>query len=313
MTRKTLLRYSKVMCAVCLIVLFYFIVDWSQVFETLQHLSIFYAALLLGISVVLIQLSVLKWRLLLRHYGSDASLAYLFRLYLYGYFVNAFVPSQFGGDIARSVSLGKTVGQGDAAKATFLERYSGLVMMLFLGLLCAIFNDSVNTEIRLFIVLTSVGALSASWLLLQPWLLKIVFTGKFLAPLHDKVRQMQESFRELRSKPKLLLKVLGLSLTFHLFTVVNTVCAAYAVGWNDAEFWSIAVVLPIILLIASLPITPSGIGVQESAFYYFLQSLGATAPEAMSVALVLRAKWYVLAFMGGVSWLFEGIISTRNK
>jgi uncharacterized membrane protein YbhN (UPF0104 family) len=109
----------------------------------------------------------------------------------------------------------------------------------------------------------------------------------------------------------LLVRALGLSVVFHLLTVVNTAAVGMAVGWIDIPLEGLLVVVPLILLVGAIPISPQGLGIQEGAFMFFLHSLGATSAQALAIALVLRAKSYVLALLGGLLWF--GVRSTPTQ
>jgi len=104
----------------------------------------------------------------------------------------------------------------------------------------------------------------------------------------------------------LLTKAIGLSLLFHTLTVVNTAAVAAAVGWTEVPWSDLFVVVPLILLVGAIPLSPQGLGIQEGAFLFFLESIGATSAQALGVGIVLRAKSYVLALLGGGVWLLLG-------
>ena len=57
-----------------------------------------------------------------------------------------------------------------------------------------------------------------------------------------------------------------------------------------------------VLIVSMVPLTPSGIGVQEGAFYYFLRKLGAAPGEALGVGIILRAKTLLIAVVGWMLW-----------
>jgi uncharacterized protein (TIRG00374 family) len=114
---------------------------------------------------------------------------------------------------------------------------------------------------------------------------------------------MHEALRWGLSDRSLLVKVGLLSFLFHILTVVNTVAVASAVGWTTAPWADLFVVVPLILLVGAVPISPQGLGLQEGAFVFFLHSVGASTGEALAIALVLRAKSYVLALFGAVAWV----------
>jgi uncharacterized membrane protein YbhN (UPF0104 family) len=76
----------------------------ENVWSSLRHLTPLSIISLLAVSVPLILISVMKWRIFLRLFGPTPSLWRLSELYLIGYFVNLFLPSQLAGDVVRSVS-----------------------------------------------------------------------------------------------------------------------------------------------------------------------------------------------------------------
>ena len=124
---------------------------------------------------------------------------------------------------------------------------------------------------------------------------------------------MQQCLFLVKKKPQLLLKALALSFLFHSFTVFNTMATGWAIGWQAPPFLDLFVVLPLILVISALPLTPQGLGIQEGAFYFFLQHVGASPQQALSIALVLRAKTYVLALCGGVVLLWRMFRNHERK
>ena len=63
------------------------------------------------------------------------------------------------------------------------------------------------------------------------------------------------------------------------------------------------IVLPLILTIGALPLTPSGLGIQEGAFVFFLHGIGASEEQALLIALILRAKSVILALLGGLVFI----------
>jgi uncharacterized protein (TIRG00374 family) len=263
------------------------------------------AILYLGLlAVLLIYISSLKWQYFLEALGSHVSVFHLFRLYMVGYFINLVVPSYVGGDAVRSWYAGKKVGQHEAATATILERYTGFVAMVVLALSFVWFVDLVTIEIKLAVVGIALGLIAITLLALSPGLLNQFDKISQLRPIIKHVKKIQAGFHLARKDKRLLVKAMALSFVFHTATVVNTMAAAYAVGWYNPPMQDMFVVLPLILLIGALPIAPSGLGIQEGAFYFFLTGLGATPGQALGVGVVLRAKGYTVALIGGLVWYF---------
>jgi glycosyltransferase 2 family protein len=287
-----------------LLLLIYF-VNFSELWEALSKLSIASVVSLLVISVALIWVSSVKWGLFVHALGSKVRVARLFALYLLGYFINTLLPSQVGGDAVRTFYVGKQVGHHQAAAATILERLTGLIAMVIFSLLSLFLVPALPRGVFWAVILVALGltlivAMAFSVTVLD-WCAKIPGCGTLVPHLKKIQGGMQLGF----TRPRLLTNALLLSFFYHTLTVVNTMIAAWAVGWDAVPALSLFTVLPLIFLIGAIPIAPNGLGIQEGAFLYFLTGIGATPAEALGVGVVLRAKIYFLALCGGIVWLRE--------
>jgi len=259
--------------------------------------------IIFAISFALVLVSVLKWRLFLERLGMSASVTHLFRLYLVGYFVNLIMPSALGGDVVRSLYVGKDIDKVRAMSATLLERYTGFIAMVVMGFVAVWFAPAVSAEITTATVVIGFVAFALTVVLLTGRLVWLSQLLRVPTKFHSKLVRMQEGFTWGLSDAKLLSQAGILSLAFHLLTIVNTAAVAHAVGWHEAPWGDLFVVVPLILLVGAIPVSPQGLGIQEGAFLYFLHAVGATTGQALAVALLLRAKSYVLALFGGILWL----------
>ena len=265
---------------------------------------------LFGLSVLLILVSVIKWRAFLERLGIQATVPHLFKLYLVGYFVNLLMPSSLGGDVVRSLYVGRGADKVRAVSATLLERYTGFVAMVCMSLFAVWWAPQVTLQIRILTICVGLGAVGMTVVLVSGRLNQIGELLKLPARAREKLRRLQEGFQWGLSDKGLLVKAAGLSIAFHLLTVVNTAVVGYAVGWESIPWGDLVVVVPLILIVGAIPVSPQGLGIQEGAFVFFLTSVGASSGEALAIALVLRAKSYVLASVGGGVWL---TLSTKER
>lgn len=291
----------RLLAAVLLAGLFFFI-DIKKMAVIFGSLSLGIIAFLVLISCALVYVSAMKWGVFLRSLGVEASIFKLNALYLVGYFVNTLLPSFVGGDVVRSLSVGKHVGKHEALAATVLERYTGLLALVVMGVLFIWFAPLVTMEVRAAVLLIAAGLAAATAAALSVKILEQLRKIKGLESLIPPLFKIQAAFRFGLTKPSLFVETMALSVIFYLGAVVNTLACAYAVGWFSAPVPELFVVLPIILILGALPISPSGLGIQEGAFFYFLQGIGASPEQALGVALLLRAKTYVLAVFGWLVW-----------
>ncbi|MEY4668417.1 MAG: hypothetical protein RL518_1116 [Pseudomonadota bacterium] len=277
--------------------------DLQGCVAALSDITFLDLVIIFALSIALVLVSVLKWGLFLARLGISATLFHLFRLYLVGYFVNLIMPSALGGDVVRSLYVGRNVDKVRAMSATLLERYTGFLAMIAMAFVAVWWAPQVSREIVTATVFMAVVAFGLTVVLLTGRLVRLSQVVRVPAKLHSKLVRLQEGFSWGLSDTRLLARAGVLSLSFHLLTIVNTAAVAHAVGWENVPWGDLFVVVPLILLIGALPLSPQGLGIQEGAFVFFLHSVGATTGQALAVALVLRAKSYVLALCGGGLWL----------
>lgn len=277
--------------------------DWRAVALAVSHLSVSLLIALGLVSFLLIFVSALKWKLFVDSFGTAVSVWRLSELYLVGYFVNQFLPSQVGGDVVRSWYVGKSVGQHAAAAATILERYTGLVAMVMLALSFMWWSNLVTWQVKGIVLLVAVGLIGGTVVALSPMLLALVLKLPGGGQIARHLSKIQAGLQLARENRALLGRAMGFSLLYHTLTVANTLVCAAGVGWLDPPVLDLFVVLPLILLVGALPLSPSGLGIQEGAFFFFLHGVGATPAQALGIALILRVKLFVLALLGWVVWL----------
>lgn len=293
----------KSVLAVVAALIIYRYVSPQELLQALSELSLIDISVLLLISLALVTVSVLKWSLFLHRVGIIAAFCKLFGLYLMGYFVNLLMPSFLGGDIVRSIALGKSTNRTHALAATALERYSGIVVMLAMATVSACVSNVVTPEIVMVVTIAGLGCVVSTWIIFSGGMTTVVTCLRMPQKIITLVDTLHKGLLLGIEDRGLLLKALILSALFHLLTVVNTAAVAFAIGWREVPLDGLLVVVPLILLIGAIPVAPQGLGIQEGAFVYFLHSVGATTGQALAIALVLRAKSYVLALCGGLVWL----------
>ena len=306
---------ARLIFAVIVFGLLFYFVGVQELILTLSQVRIDYLIILILLSVVLIWASCLKWQLFVRANGHEVSLLTLMNLYTVGYFFNTFTPSYVGGDVARSFHLGRFLNsQRDAFVATFLERFTGLLAMALLGVTFVVFGTEATAGVEYAVLLVGAGALVLAAICFSKKVGEWAFAFSLscmrrfsMDKLADKIEpvfsKLNIAMAEARTNPRLFVHAMLLSLFFHILTVVNTYVAARAIGWEDPSFSGLFVVVPLVLLVSMVPLTPSGLGIQEGAFLFFLERIGATRAQGLMVGVVLRAKVTLVAMIGGLLWL----------
>lgn len=288
-----------------LIILLLWIINWRDSLTTISNISLPYVALLLVISFLMIATSCFKWQIFLRARNLNVSLTRLILLYLVGYFFNNFLPSNVGGDVARSFILGKEIQNNpDSFGSVFLERFTGLLGLLVLAIFAFFLNIRVinKPEIGIFLLFFLIAFIATALLLFTKWsqkLLAAVLDLSLLKAIKNKAVEFLKVIYYFRNQRVVLSKAMLISFLFHIMTVINTLVVCLSLGIDVAVF-DLAVVVPIILIVSAIPISLNGIGLWEGSFVYFFSVVGITPSAALSIALVLRAKNLFIALIGGV-------------
>lgn len=314
--RRFVSRFRLIIALLLLALLFYF-VDFRELLRALSNIRLIYIVYLALLSVVLIWLSCLKWQMFVRAAGHETRVLQLMKYYTMSYFFNMFLPSSLGGDVARSVQLGHHLKSHKSVfAATFVERYTGFLAMNLIGVMFVALGARATAGVEYAILsvafLTTLAGLVAFSESLSSWSFSL-FTrtlaffglGRTAAKLDSSFQKILAATAFARDDFPLFVKAMALSLAFHFFAVVNTYVAALAVGWHNAQFGGLCIVVPLVLLVSVAPITPSSVGVQEGAFLYLLTKIGATHAQGLGVGVVLRLKNIVTACVGGLLYLYS--------
>lgn len=295
------LRYALGLGVLALVI---YAVDFSLLWsDALSNLTVASVAALLILGVVLIYLSVLKWQCFLREFGAGTGSLRLFGYYLVGYFVNLIVPSYVGGDLVRSLYAGGAGKKHEAVSATILERYTGFLAMVILAVLSAALLPALRSDLRYTVYGIGVAAAVLTAAARSAALLNTLDNLPFLTRVVSHLRRIQGGFHLAERNPRLLLKAMVLSFLFHGCSVLNVAAAAWAVGWGPIPWLELFAVVPLIMIVGAVPVTPGGLGLQEGAYVVFLTMIGASPAQAAGIGVVLRLKTYLLALAGGAVWL----------
>lgn len=263
-------------------------------------------------------ISCLRWQVLLRARGIRVSVHRLVFYYTIGYFFSSFLPSMFGGDIVRSYIVGRRIrSQVEAFASVFMERLTGLTGLVLVASAATVLNARTLREAGLLPWMISIFAGFCVFILLVfnrtfvERLGGLVRDGR-LARARDKFLAFHDAVLSFRAEKGVIALALLHSVLFQFLTSVNTwiVCRALCL---DIRFLDIMVVVPIILLICAIPVTPNAAGIWELAFTVFFSRLGYDRSTGANIALVLRAKNIVVALLGGLFYALSGSVASPRE
>lgn len=275
--------------------------DFEQVRIALAGIN----PLLLVVAIALHFLSFVaggvRWWLLFRHLNGSIAFRQLWPSYYLGVFYNNLLPSVYGGDLARTARL-YAAGFGGSAlvSSAFVDRVLGLVALVSMGVIALLFAPpEFENHLALGIFgLSMLAILPVVAIAMLPRWTKRLDAG--FGSRWPRLHAVLSCFPRYRSAPGLVLTAFGLSVLNQLMVVLVLLLLAPGLGVHLPVF-QFMVVLILVFLIASLPISLGGLGAREGAMMALLLPLGvdATSVLALSVGylLVLWSSTLPGAFM----------------
>jgi glycosyltransferase 2 family protein len=289
-----------------LAVLFSF-VDWSQLATRLAGANPVLLAGVIGLATGDRLLMAWKWWLLIRGRAAAVSLWAAVRAYYLASFVGYLLPMTVGADAVRVASLsggGRTAG---LVASVLLERMIGvlaqavlagisLVTLVALGL-----GASVGPAQRWLLA----GALLVA-LLVFPFTFPVARRSATLvaggSAWRGSLGSLLRAYGEYGTASGLLIVFFALTLLEGAFPVAFNYVAGRALGLDPGWTFYIATV-PLVYLVARLPVSLGGLGFLELSFVSLAAAQGIDWTDAFAIASVVTAL-YLLALTPGALLYF---------
>ena len=253
-----------------------------------------------------------RWRSLLGGLGVRPLLRRLVEALLVGSFFNTFLPSTIGGDVVRGWWVQDDVGSVTRSLTVVaLDRLIGLLAFCAVGLVAAALVPSILRDVPAIWTVAAAAAFGLAVLALAmhpvagPRLAGPLFAAPVLRRLRDKAKQAGGVLVELRTaRARLAVSfALGVALQLNVIAQYLVLAAALEVG---IDLWTLAVLVPIVNLIALLPVSINGFGVREAS----LAALGAPFGLGVAEAVLLAYAWVFFALVYG---LIGGALYLRGR
>jgi glycosyltransferase 2 family protein len=280
-------------------------VNLHETYAILRKVQIHYLAIVFLIINADRVFMAYKWKILLKAKGLDSPLSPLIRGYYLSSFLAPVLPSSFGDDVVRGVSVTKTgIGSDNIFSSIVIERILGMLSLFLLALLTLGFF--VRGEYRYFehilIYVALFCALSFAAFLYS--LEKKISIGNIhnrLSGSSSKIAsflsKMYLSYMDYRNYKKHLLAFFFLSMIEHLVIVYMNYLIIKGLGFQ-VTLVSMVYTIPTIMFLSRLPISVGQIGVQEGAYVMLLSLVGLSLTDSVTISVVKRAVILVSVLPG---------------
>ena len=318
--QKILLALVKLALAVGILAYLFVRIQSQSGFERLISEPKNWGALALAQVMIVVgfSLSFVRWFLLVHGLELEFHLRDAFRLGTLGYMLNQISPGSVGGDLLKAVFIAKEQpGKRTEAVATVLiDRAIGLYAMILVastGL--ALLSREVALNETLQTIQTVVWVMAVVATLGIIWAMSPLAVGDGVRQLADRIPVVGHTIHRLldatevyHRRKRYLVAAFCLALTTHIlattgFWLISQGLPVYGPSWVE----NVSIV-PVGLVIGTLPLTPGGLGTLEAGLEFLFTSVGANQGDGTLIAITYRAMTYVLTAIGAGYY-----ISARKK
>jgi len=305
--RKQLLSITSIIITVLLMLLVISSVGVDELIAALKNANLLFIGLAFIWAQFLNLPGIFKVQGLLRAQGHRVPFFFLFRIYHIGVFFNHFLPSNVGGDFVRTYEIGKyTDDPATSLAAVFVERLTGFIVLVVFAVIALLTHLGLieNTLLTLALLAVICGLIMVVWLAVDTRLIRL-FERILPKPLHKylaKFGKFQTSLYRYRDQPQALRTAFLWSLAFNAGAIVYSWLAALAFH-QPISLLDMAVVIPLTMVVAIVPLSFNGIGLQEWAFVLLFPLIGVPASVGLSAMLTIRLISLITALVGGLFYL----------
>jgi uncharacterized protein (TIRG00374 family) len=255
-------------------------------------------------------LGALRWHGVLRAQGIPLSLARSTQISFIAHFFNSFLLGSTGGDLLKAYYAARETHhrKPEAVVAVVVDRLLGLVSMLLFAVVFMLPNRAFLAAHPRLAALALVvlamftagvglsglffhGGLRRRWPRAREWVRHL--------PRAELLERSLDASRRFGRNRRALARAVGLSMLVNLMCVLQIWALARGLDLEIPPLL-LAMIVPTIICLAALPITPNGLGVRENVYVWMLAVPEIAVPPTRALALSL------LAYAGSLVWSVAG-------
>ncbi|MBU0753944.1 MAG: flippase-like domain-containing protein [Planctomycetes bacterium] len=263
-----------------------------------------YWLLSMAVYFLAIGITAFRWGYLLKATNLSQTFFRAYRLTYIGVFFNNIVPGQTGGDLVRAYYLAKENKdkRTDSIISVLVDRGLGITALACIGAVVIPFDFETFAPAAT-VIYGFIGIVGLGCLIYFSKRLRRAFKFNLILkklPFRDLFQKIDRSIFLYRYRKSSILICFLISFVVHLTIIL----AVWILGKGLSIHLPLTTYLafiPIIFIVSSLPLTPSGWGVGEVMFVLFFHTYGGVAAApALALSLVFRANATIQSLLGGI-------------
>jgi uncharacterized membrane protein YbhN (UPF0104 family) len=244
-------------------------------------------------------LAGLRWRLFLDA-AAIATTTYLaIRAYLIGTFTNNFLPGQAGGDVTRAWVASRPGTRTSAITTVVIDRATALVCLVLVAWIALAADPEPVAGTLVAALAVATGALLVVLAVAVLLVRGGSGLGRRLPPRAQVWLGEARSTARACARAAVLGRTAVLGIAFEGLVILALWLVARAIDL-DVSYSVLAVVLPPVLIVSTLPISIAGYGVREASFVVLLGRVGIDSTDATLLSLVGGVAFALASLPGGL-------------
>lgn len=275
---------------------------WSA-FASLDPVLYAYGLVIFLLSTGL--LWAMRWQKILNASGVQIKLWPLIKYNFVGSFFSLFLPTAIGGDLPRLVDISQQTEKfADALSSILLDRIIGLLSLLLLALFAVLLGNQIIDENAVYISLfTLLLFLALTWALffnsrVSGWVIRLFHLPILMRALNG-IQNFYSSLQLIYQSPVNLTSALGISLIAQILEIVSVMLLALSIDIRVPSVYYF-VFVPIIWVLAVMPISVGGVGIREGAFVLLFSYIGVSPSKAVVLSMLVYSCRFLMGLSGGV-------------
>ena len=307
--KRFLVLISKIVISVALVGFFLYRIEWGEIETAFSSASPLFWMLAVFLFLSSNLLGALQWGELLRIQNIRLSVRKVVGLYFVGVFFNNFLVSNIGGDAVRIYDLKRLTGQGLAGfAATFLDRFIGLFTLICFSIVAYTFSAGLRgTSLWMPILLLAVILLAVLLFGFSRRMSNFVVSlaGRVLpSRLVEFLENVRAGFLLYRHAYGMIVRVALLATGVQLSRIGVYYAVGHALGQN-VPFAYYVVFIPLIAIVAAIPVSFGGIGVRENMGVLLFGRVGMGDASALAVMFLGYLAGIVASLAGGILFVIR--------
>jgi uncharacterized protein (TIRG00374 family) len=279
--------------------------------HAVRGVNVFLLVLSFSLHALGLLISARRWQILIHAQGDRVPLIFLVQSYLVGNFFNLFLPTRFGGDIVRiwdGSRYSRSVLKSSAI--VLVERLTGITVLLVFALSASLLRVDMTQKYPIIWISLVAGAaglifIFAFFLPFSASLIEKIPDRGYLTHIKAKILEFRSTALVYREKKAAFWQAIFCAFLLQINVILHYFLVGIALH-ASIPLIDYFIFMPIVLLVLTIPVTISGLGLREMLYIEIFKLYGHPNALAFSFSLIADIAFtLIIGIAGGIIYVFR--------